>query len=75
MEVKFTNRCHPPNTVTINTDIDIIEENNSDYIPLDTKISKFFFVSRGDSYKPNKHLNHIVKDSLIAEEFDLNDDN
>ena len=32
-----------------------------------TEIAKFYFVDRGDSYKPNKHLNHILSDISIEE--------
>ena len=36
-----------------------------------TEIAKFYFVDRGDSYKPNKHLNHIFADQAIIQDFTL----
>ena len=38
-----------------------------------SEIAKFFFVDRGDSYKPNKHLNHIAQELSIDQGFDLKD--
>jgi len=38
-----------------------------------SEIAKFFFVDRGDSYKPNKHLNHIAQEISIDQGFDLKD--
>ncbi|MEO1006387.1 MAG: hypothetical protein AAFW67_11175, partial [Cyanobacteria bacterium J06638_38] len=36
-----------------------------------SEIAKFFFVDRGDSYKPNKHINHIAQEISIDQGFDL----
>ncbi|MEL7009213.1 MAG: vanadium-dependent haloperoxidase [Cyanobacteria bacterium J06588_4] len=36
-----------------------------------SEIAKFFFVDRGDSYKPNKHIGHIAQEISIDEGFDL----
>lgn len=36
-----------------------------------TEIAKFYFVDRGDSYKPNKHLNHILQEIAIDEGLSL----
>ncbi|MEO1339633.1 MAG: vanadium-dependent haloperoxidase, partial [Cyanobacteria bacterium J06635_13] len=38
-----------------------------------SEIAKFFFVDRGDSYKPNKHINHIAQEISIDQGFDLKD--
>lgn len=40
-----------------------------------SKTTKFFFVDRGDSYKPNKHINHIATDSLVGQGFSLREEN
>lgn len=36
-----------------------------------TEIAKFYFVDRGDSYKPNKHINHILQDESIEQGFSV----
>ncbi|MEM6613333.1 MAG: vanadium-dependent haloperoxidase [Cyanobacteria bacterium P01_C01_bin.72] len=38
-----------------------------------SEIAKFFFVDRGDSYKPNKHINHIAQEISIDQGFSLKD--
>ncbi|MGF1479631.1 MAG: hypothetical protein ACFB4I_09085 [Cyanophyceae cyanobacterium] len=41
--------------------------------PDQAEIAKFYFIDRGDSYKPNKHLNHMLAEISIREELSLED--
>ena len=39
--------------------------------PDQSEIAKFYFIDRGDSYKPNKHLNHMLGEIALREGLSL----